>query len=191
MKARPAPLSMMTDATCSARRIETPTTHDTTQPALPTISERHSSIHGLGVHALKAFEAGECITELLGERITAEESDHRAELLPDTGHTFFFSVDDDLVLDCAVNGNSARFINHHCDPNCEAIIEGDQVFIYALRDINVGQELTYDYNIGWSVTEAAAELAQYACRCGAATCRGTMLSPAPVEADLSAANDQY
>lgn len=163
-------------ATCSAEQ----SVSNSSEISLAThsvIEERLSRIHGRGVYALKPFRAGERIVELLGEKITAAESDRRAELLPDDGHTFFFWVDEDLVLDCAVNGNSTRYINHHCEPNCEAIIEDDRAFIDAIRDIQSGEELTYDYNICWLSTETPEELAVYACRCGAQSCRGTMLSP--------------
>lgn len=104
------------------------------------------------------------------------------------GHTFFFAISDDVVLDCGVNGNIARYINHHCDPNCESVIEEDgRVFIYAIRDIEPGEELTFDYALIWTGEESQEELAIYACRCGAPTCRGTMLSPEPWAAEDEAA----
>jgi SET domain-containing protein len=166
-------------STNTAEQLEPPT--ETSLSTNPGIEERMSRIHGRGVYALKPFRAGERIIELLGERISAEESDRRAELLPENGHTFFFWVDDDLVLDCGVNGNSARYINHHCEPNCEAVIEDDRVFIDAIRDIAPGEELTFDYNLCWYGTETPEELALYACRCGAERCRGTMLAPEPLD----------
>lgn len=160
-----------------AERLDLESTND----VCDSFEERDSAIHGRGVYSLRAFKPGERITELLGERISSAESDRRAELLPSDGHTFFFWVDEDLVLDCAVNGNSARFINHHCEPNCEAYIEDDRVFIYASRPIEPGDELTYDYNISWSRSEDSAELQLYACRCGAKQCRGSMLNPEPID----------
>ena len=168
----------MRNATCLERIEPASTEHSSA-----AIEERESPIHGRGVYALKNFRTGEFITELLGERISSDESDRRAELLPADGHTFFFWVDDDLVLDCSVNGNSARYMNHHCEPNCESIIEGDRVLIYAIRPISAGEEITYDYHLCWTGEEEQDELDLYACRCGAATCRGTMLSPEPMESE--------
>jgi SET domain-containing protein len=173
---------MSRHSTNTAEQLEpSPVDTDSSLAAQPAIEERDSQIHGRGVYALRRFRAGERIIELVGERISAEESDRRAELLPENGHTFFFWVDDDLVLDCGVNGNSARFINHHCEPNCEAVIEDERVFIDAIRDIAPGEELTFDYNLCWYETDEPEELALYACRCGAAKCRGTMLAPEPTE----------
>ncbi len=170
---------LMRNATCLAEPIEPALT----ECSSPGIEERQSRIHGRGVYALRHFHTGEFVTELLGERISAEESDRRAELLPADGHTFFFWVEEDLVLDCSRNGNSARYMNHHCEPNCESVVEGDRVFIYAIRPIEPGDELTYDYHLCWTGEEEQAELDTYACRCGAPTCRGTMLTPEPMSPD--------
>jgi SET domain-containing protein len=169
----------MRNATCLVERLEPAPIEN----SCPGIEERQSPIHGRGVYALASFRTGEFVAELLGERISAEESDRRAELLPADGHTFFFWVDDDLVLDCSRNGNSARYMNHHCEPNCESVVEGDRVFIYAIRPIKPGDELTYDYHLCWTGEEEQAEIDTYACRCEAATCRGTMLTPEPMDAE--------
>jgi hypothetical protein len=85
------------------------------------------------------------------------------------------------VIDAGVGGNEARFINHSCDPNCETVIEGGRVFIEALRDIEPGEELGYEYGLTWESTDDPEELANYACRCCAASCRGTMLDPVPLD----------
>jgi uncharacterized protein len=76
-------------------------------------------------------------------------------------------------------GNEARYFNHSCEPNCEAVTEQGRVYLEALRTIAVGEELSYDYRLergGWHTAEWER---RYACRCGAATCRGTMLAPPP------------
>lgn len=135
-----------------------------------------SHLHGSGAFALEPIPARTRIVEYLGERLTDAQVEERygTERL-DNPHTFLFWVRDDLYVDAAVNGNDARFINHSCDPNCEVEIEDDRVFIYALRDIAPGEELTYDYSLDVE-EEPTPELRQvFACRCGAATCRGTML----------------
>ena len=60
-------------------------------------------------------------------------------------HTFLFSVTSRTVIDASRGGNEARFINHSCDPNCETEIEKGRVYVFALRDIPLGEELNYDY----------------------------------------------
>jgi len=83
-----------------------------------------------------------------------------------------FTLDDDTVTDGSVNGNEARYVNHCCEPNCEAVIYDDAVMIDALRAIQPGEELFIDYCLelpDLSLAEA------YKCRCGVQACRGTML----------------
>src|SRR5262249_31102380 len=77
-----------------------------------------------------------------------------------------------------VGGNDARFINHQCEGNCESVIENRRVFIDAVRDIEPGQELGYDYEIGREKDDPPNVDEIYACRCGSPKCRGTMLWPA-------------
>ncbi|HEX6558378.1 MAG TPA: SET domain-containing protein-lysine N-methyltransferase [Longimicrobiales bacterium] len=136
-----------------------------------------SKIHGNGVIAARSIAAGERIIEYVGERISNAEADRRYpfdEKQPQ--HTFLFSVNSRTIIDAARGGNVSRFINHSCDPNCEAVIERGHVYIHALRDIEPGEELGYDY---WFVLEEphnAANKALYNCNCGSSNCRGTMLA---------------
>ncbi len=149
---------------------------------LPPYEVRRSPIHGRGVYATRLIPSGTRVIEYLGERISHQEADARYEDKgQDDGHTFLFVVDDDTCIDAGVDGNAARYINHSCDANCETIIEDSRVFIDALRDIQPGEELGYDYQLTWESTDDPAELARYACRCGAAGCRGTMLDPVPLD----------
>ena len=93
-------------------------------------------------------------------------------------HTFLFGVEDDYTVDASRGGNEARFINHSCEPNCESVVEGRRVFIHALRDIQPGEEVAYDY---WYTTDEDYTLEDlrriYPCRCQAPTCRGTLARP--------------
>ncbi len=148
----------------------------------PLVEARNSRIHGRGVYAIKPIPKGTRIFEYLGERVSHYEADSRYELKPDDdGHTFLFIVDGRTVIDAAVDGNDARFINHSCDPNCETIIENRRVFIEAIRPIRPGEELGYDYQLTWESTDEPQELALYDCRCGAKNCRGSMLDPVPLD----------
>jgi uncharacterized protein len=148
----------------------------------PRIEARNSAIHGRGVYALAPIRKGERILEYLGERISHAEADRRYQLkADDDGHTFLFIASNRTVIDAGVSGNDARFINHSCNPNCETVIEGSRVYIDAIRNIRPGEELGYDYQLTWESTDDPAELALYACRCGAKKCRGTMLDTEPVD----------
>ena len=86
-----------------------------------------------------------------------------------------FSVDGGLVIDATRGGNSARWINHCCAPNCEIEEEGARVFIEARRDIRPGDEITYDYNLQIGERHTKKAKREHACRCGSKRCRGTML----------------
>jgi uncharacterized protein len=146
------------------------------------VEARNSPIHGQGVYALQPIKKGARIIEYLGERISHSEADDRYEVKDeDDGHTFLFIASNRTVIDAGVNGNDARFINHHCNPNCETVIENSRVFIDAVRNIKPGEELGYDYQLTWESTDEPAELALYACRCGAKKCRGTMLDREPLD----------
>src|ERR1051325_4945655 len=91
---------------------------------------RRSTIHGRGVFALKAIAKRTRLIEYTGERISHEEADARyAEEHANSPHTMLFEVDDKLVIDATRKGNSARWINHSCSPNCEIEQEDDRIFI--------------------------------------------------------------
>jgi len=147
----------------------------------PYVVVRNSRIHGRGVYAARRIRKGTRIIEYVGDRISHEEADARYDARPDDGHTFLFVVDDDLCIDAGIGGNAARFINHKCDANCETIIEDRRVFIEALRTIQPGEELGYDYQLTWESTDDPDELQLYRCLCGAAECRRTMLDRVPLD----------
>jgi uncharacterized protein len=141
------------------------------------IEVRESPIQGRGVFALRLIPAGTRIIEYTGEVISDEEADRRYD---DGGmlrhHTFLFSLEDGRCIDAAVGGNDARFINHSCAPNCQALEAHSRIWIEALRPIEGGEELTYDYAYARSECDEAL-WALYVCRCGAPECRGTILAP--------------
>ena len=148
----------------------------------PLVEARNSSIHGRGVYAIAPIKKGTRVIEYLGERISHTEADRRYEKKgDDDGHTFLFIASNRTVIDAGVDGNDARFINHSCKPNCETVIENSRVFIDSIRAIKPGEELGYDYQLTWESTDDPAELALYACRCGARKCRGTMLDKEPTD----------
>jgi SET domain-containing protein len=148
--------------------------------AADLLEVRDSPLHGLGVFASRRIKKGTRVIEYLGERISHAEADRRYDDKNENdNHTFLFIVDARTVIDAGVNGNEARFVNHGCEPNCESLIENRRVFIEAIRDIAAGEELTYDYQIQREADDPPDIDVIFACRCGAACCRGTMLWPPP------------
>jgi SET domain-containing protein len=142
------------------------------------IQVRKSGIHGKGVFALKPIPAGERIMEYVGQIITWKQALKRHPHDPsDPNHTFYFHIDDTHVIDGSVDGNAARWINHACDPNCQADEIDGRVFISALRDLKPGDELFYDYRLVIDERYTPKLKKAYACRCGSPACRGTLLAP--------------
>ena len=137
---------------------------------------RRSLIQGLGAFATQPIRCGTTLVEYAGKRMTPEESDARyPEIEGERHHTFLFMIDDDIVIDASVDGNEARFINHSCDPNCDAFIEEGRIWIEAIRDIEAGEELAYDYAYELKERHTDAAKRRYPCNCGARSCRGTLL----------------
>lgn len=140
---------------------------------------RNSRVHGKGCFARRFIPKGTRIIEYVGERISHKEADRRYEGADvNDNHTFLFIADRKTVIDATRKGNESRFINHSCDGNCESEIEKSRVFIDAIKDIEKGAELGYDYQIGRDKNDPANVDEIYACRCGSPKCRGTMLWPA-------------
>jgi len=138
---------------------------------------RRSGIHGRGVYARKRITKGTRIIEYAGERISGAEADRRSDRETDQGdfHTFLFILNRKWCIDASVHGNISRFINHQCDPNCVAWIEGDHIWIDALKDIEKGEELGYEYEFDFEPGYTLEDLEYYKCRCGSPKCRGTMV----------------
>jgi SET domain-containing protein len=148
----------------------------------PTLFEvRSSPIAGLGCFATRRIQRGERIIEYVGERITSDEAARRYDDdAMEQHHTFLFGVEGDMLIDGGVDGNEARYFNHACKPNCEAVMEDDRIFIEAIADIEAGAELVYDYALVREEPWQSHWAELYACRCGAPRCRGLILkSPKP------------
>ncbi len=154
--------------------------------ALPLASrsqytKRRSGRHGLGVFAVRPIKAGTRIIEYTGELISHDEGERRYPTAPDyheePEHTYLLQLDDDRVIDANIGGNDARFINHSCAPNCEPMPALDRMWIVSVRDIRVGEELAYDYAIELDEPHTPARKKRFPCRCGARTCRGSILKP--------------
>ena len=139
---------------------------------------RWSKIHGRGVFAATDIPKGTRIVEYKGKRISYKLA---CRLYPDVDgkhtHTFLFEIDDDTVIDAAQGGNAARWINHSCEPNCEAVEEDGRIYIESTRKIKAGEELGYNYGITLDEPHTKKEKARWPCYCGKKSCRGTLLQP--------------
>lgn len=137
---------------------------------------RSSGIHGRGLFAKRRIPEGTPIIEYVGERIDKEESNRRGwariAYAKRTGDAavYIFTLDDLHDIDGNIPENAARLINHSCDPNCEAYIEDGAIWIGALRDIEKGEELFYNYGFDLESWQ------DHPCRCGAARCIGYIAS---------------
>ena len=127
-----------------------------------------SPIHGLGGFAKHDLAQGTRVVEYVGQKISKAESLRRCE----QGNWFIFSLDDQFDLDGGCEGNPARFLNHSCAPNCEAVFSEGRIWIVARRDIPAGEEITFNY--GYTLDEHR----EHPCRCGAAECAGYIVAEA-------------
>lgn len=133
-----------------------------------------SPIEGLGVFAKRRIHRGARIIEYRGERVAADRLLAPAGS-PEPARVYTFRLNETVVIDGARGGNSSRFINHSCAPNCEAYAFDDRLYIYAMVDIARGDELTFDYKLTLPPgLPAESGPDSYACSCGAPTCRGSM-----------------
>jgi uncharacterized protein len=141
------------------------------------ITVRRSPIHGRGVFARVDIAAGDLILDYRGAVVPwPQAAAHQREHAVDDGHTLLFDLGNGMVIDGSRGGNSARWINHGCEPNCEALVVGRRIEIFALRDIPEGEELLLDYQLQLDSDPDEADSSVYACRCGASTCRSSMLA---------------
>ena len=127
---------------------------------------RESIIHQCGAFAKTRIETGAPVVEYVGEKITKAESARRCEL----NNPYIFNLDDEFDLDGDVAWNPAKFINHSCDPNCAAEFFDDQIWIMAIRDIEAGEEITFNYSYDLQ------DYKEHPCRCNAAKCVGYMVA---------------
>lgn len=125
-----------------------------------------SRIHGAGLFARLPVPRSTRLLEYVGERISKAESLRRCELQ----NEYIFSLSPEFDLDGAVDWNPARFINHSCEPNCEALLENGRIWIVSIRDISPGDELTFNY--GYDLEDYR----RYPCHCGARACAGFMVA---------------
>jgi uncharacterized protein len=130
------------------------------------VVSKASAIHGTGLFAKSAIREGARILEYVGERITKAESLCRCE----ADNEYIFALNSEEDLDGNVPRNAARFINHSCDPNSEALMEGEHIWIVARRAIQPGEEVTFNYAYDLE------DYDKYPCRCGSPKCVGYIVA---------------
>jgi len=163
-------------AKSAARKRARPSQPGRPGPVNEWLELRRSPIHGLGGFARTAIPKGTKIIEYVGEKIGNREADRRYDdESMKRHHTFLFILNDRTCVDAAFEGNESRFLNHSCDPNCEAVITRGHIWIEAKRAIPAGTELVYDYQFEDDPKYTEEDLRFYACRCGAPNCRGTIV----------------
>ena len=139
-------------------------------------ARRRSSIHGFGVFATRRIRDSRRLIDYEGQVVTsAAVRECYDQDAADDPHTLLFDVGGGVYIDASLGGNDARFINHSCEPNCEAEVADGAVSIRAIRNIQPGAELTYDYALAIEEGASRARRSLFACRCGHKACRGTML----------------
>lgn len=133
------------------------------------LEARPSPIHRFGVFAAQVIPANVRVIEYTGERIGYREAERRRE----RPYLYLFWVAPGRLIDGAVGGSGAEFINHSCEPNVAVDIAEGRVYFVSLRDIAVDEELLLDYRVRADDTDAPP----MPCRCGAASCRGFLNAP--------------
>ncbi|MGA2864326.1 MAG: SET domain-containing protein-lysine N-methyltransferase [Verrucomicrobiota bacterium] len=132
----------------------------------PGVVFKRSSIHGTGGFARLSISNGARVIEYLGERIDKRESLRRCA----ADNRYIFTLNQETDLDGNVAWNPARFVNHSCAPNCEAEVEDNRIWLVARRDIQAGEEITFNYGFDLE------DYQDYPCRCGAAHCVGFIVA---------------
>jgi hypothetical protein len=132
----------------------------------PLVLFQPSRIHGIGGFVWVDLRKGQRIIEYMGPKLA--KAKRQKELERD--NPYLFTLDEDSDIDGSVMWNPARFLNHSCVPNCEAVMVRGRIWIYARRRINAGEELTYNYGYRLAGYE------ERPCHCGASTCVGYMVA---------------
>ena len=124
---------------------------------------------GLGLYAAKNIKKGTKIIDYVGKIITKKQTE-QSEKYDNAKPIYLFNLNNRYDLDGDYSFNTARLINHSCDPNCEVFGAGLKIWVYAMKNIKKGDELSYDY--GFSFDQ---DFKKYPCRCGSKKCVGYII----------------
>ena len=127
---------------------------------------KKSNIHRHGLSASKNIKKGQKIIQYKGKKVslykveTDSKYDNEKEI-------YLFNLNKKYDLDGDFKFNTARLINHSCNPNCEVLEDSKQLWIFAMKNIKKNEELTYDYGFSFD-----KDYKQYICKCGGKNCVG-------------------
>ena len=140
---------------------------------------KKSKIHATGVFATEIIKKNTRIIEYIGEKILKSEGDKRSERRinkylnsKSTGSVYIFELNKKYDIDGAKSFNKARFINHSCNPNCEVDIIKGRIWISSIKQIQKGEELTYDYGYEFDKDDYKDHI----CKCKSKNCIGYIIS---------------
>ncbi|MDC0435897.1 SET domain-containing protein-lysine N-methyltransferase [Pelagibacteraceae bacterium] len=127
---------------------------------------KKSGINNLGLFAKSDIKKGEKVIEYKGRKLTHKQVEEN-DRFDNSKAIYLFTLNERYVLDGDTKTNTAKYINHSCDPNCEVDIIKGKIWIIAIKDIKKGDELSYDYGFGYD-----ADFRQFPCKCGSKNCCG-------------------
>mgnify|MGYP001550199966 FL=1 len=127
---------------------------------------KKSGINNLGLFAKSDIKKGEKVIEYKGRKFTHKQVEEN-DRFDNSKAIYLFTLNERYVLDGDTKTNTAKYINHSCDPNCEVDIINGKIWIIAIKDIKKGDELSYDYGFGYD-----ADFRQFPCKCGSKNCCG-------------------
>ncbi len=128
---------------------------------------KKSNIDKRGLYASQNIKTGEKIIEYIGRLISKKEAETNSKF-DNKKDIYLFNINEKWDLDGDYLWNTARLINHSCNPNCEVEGKGLKLWIVAIKDIKKGEELSYDYGFSYS----KEDLKNFVCRCGSKKCCG-------------------
>ena len=127
---------------------------------------KKSGINNLGLFAKGDINKGEKVIEYKGRKFTHKQVEEN-DRFDNSKAIYLFTLNERYVLDGDTKTNTAKYINHSCNPNCEVDIINGKIWIIAIKDIKKGDELSYDYGFGYD-----ADFRQFPCKCGSKNCCG-------------------
>ena len=127
---------------------------------------KKSGINNLGLFAKSDIKKGEKVIEYKGRKLTHKQVEEN-DRFDNSKAIYLFTLNERYVLDGDTKTNTAKYINHSCDPNCEVDIIKGKIWIIAIKDIKKGDELSYDYGFGYD-----KDFRQFPCKCGSKNCCG-------------------
>ena len=139
--------------------------------------KKNSGVHGSGLFASQNIKKGSKVIEYVGDKVTKKEGDRRADIQinkakknKNNGMVYVFELNKRYDIDGSVKYNHARLINHSCSPNCEVVIDNNEIWILAIKKIKKNAEFSYNY--GYAYDE---DYVDHLCKCGSSKCVGYIL----------------